>query len=179
MTDVPLSLAVISTITPVIAGALPLGVGWLRDARREKRAAADRLRAEQSQLAEKKSEQCVRLLRMARDFRVLVQITYDATGTKLDEHAEQIRQSAADIASQADNVEFMMPETEKEALSLAVAAGRLAAPIADRKNRTYGSSLISPDFTEFDRCLDDFKQAARAAAALNVSGTPAIGLGDP
>jgi hypothetical protein len=62
MADVPLSLAVISTITPVVAGALPLTIGWIRDAGRDKRAAAERLRAEQSQLARKKRGQCVKLL---------------------------------------------------------------------------------------------------------------------
>lgn len=183
MADVPLSLAVVSTITPVIAGALPLAVGWFRAAGRDRRAAAERLRAAQSQLAEKKQVECVKLLGMARDFRVLVENTYDATGARLDAHAEEVRQSAADIASQADNVEFMIAEAEKEALSLAGAASRLAAPVADRKNRTHGSSLLSPDFAEFDRCLERFKQAARAAMALNGSGvngsgTPGMGLSE-
>ena len=175
MTDVPLSLAVISTITPVVAGALPLAVAWIRDTGRDKRAAAERLRTEQSQLARKKRAQCVKLLRMARDFRVLVQNTYDSSGIELDAHAEQVRQSAAGIANQADNVEFMIPEAENEALSLAGAARRLAAPIADKKNRTLGSSLVSPDFTEFDRCLQRFKQAARVA----LGDQPAAVLGGP
>lgn len=170
MADVPLSLAVISTITPVVAGALPLTVGWIRDAGRDKRAAAERLRAQQSQLARKKRAQCVELLRLARDFRVLVENTYDATGTELDAHAEQVRQSAADIASQADEVEFMVPGAETEALSLATAAHLLAAPVAEKKNRAHGSSLLSPDFTKFDLCLEKFKQAARAA----LSDQPAI-----
>jgi hypothetical protein len=162
MADVPLSLAVISTISTVVAGALPLIVGWIRDAGRDKRAAAERLRAEQSQRARKKRAQCVRLLRLARDFRVLVENTYDSIGPELDAHAEQVRQSAADIANQADKVEFMVPEAETEALSLADAARLLAAPVADRKNREHGSPLLSPQFMEFDRCLAEFKQAARA-----------------
>jgi len=162
MTDVPLSLAVISTITPVVAGALPLTIGWIRDAGRDKRAAAERLRAEQAQLARKKRGQCVKLLRLARDFRVLVENTYDSAGPELDAYAEQVRQSAADIASHADEVGFMVPGTEAEALSLAAAASLLAVPAADKKNTERGSSLLSPDFTEFDRCLAEFKQAARA-----------------
>ena len=163
MTDVPLSLAVISTITPVIAGALPLTVGWIRDAGREKRAEAERVRAGQAQLAWEKQTQCVKLLRLAREFRVLVENTYDSTGPDLDAHAEQVRQSAARLASQADKVEFMIAKAESEALSLANAAGRLGAPVADKKNRELGSSLLAPDFAEFDRCLVDFKRAARAA----------------
>jgi hypothetical protein len=131
MADVPLSLAVISTITPVVAGALPLAVGWIRDAGRDKRAAAELLRAEQAQLLQKKRAQCVKLLRLARDFRVLVENTHDSSGPDLDAYAEQVRQSAADIASQADEVEFMVAGAEAEALSLAAAAGLLAAPVAE------------------------------------------------
>jgi hypothetical protein len=183
MADVPLSLAVISTITPVVAGLLPLTVGWIREAGREKRAAAERLRAEQWQLARKKRAQCVKLLRLARDFRVLVENTYDSTGAELDAHAERVRQSAADIASQADDVEFMVPAAETEALSLATAARRLAAPIADKKNRAHGAPLLSPNFTEFDRCLAEFKRAARAAlgdqpAAIGRGGVDELGAAD-
>lgn len=182
MADVPLSLAVISTITPVIAGALPLTIGWIKDAGRDKRGAEERLRLEQSELARKKREQCVRLLRLTRDFRVLVENTHDSTGPGLDANAERVRQSAADIASQADDVEFLVPEAETEALSLAAAARLLGAPIADKKNRELGSSLLSPDFTEFDRALAEFKRAARAAllgspaAGANYSGAPSAGV---
>jgi hypothetical protein len=181
MADVPLSLAVISTITPVIAGMLPLTVGWIKDTGREKRAEAERLRAEQAQLARKQQAHCVKLLRLAREFRVLVENTYDSTGPELDAHAEQVRQSAARLASQADKVEFMIAEAEGEALSLANAAGRLGAPVADKKNRALGSSLLAPDFTEFDRCLVDFKRAARAALGdqptVIADGTGAVKAG--
>jgi hypothetical protein len=181
MTEVPLSLAIISTITPVIAGALPLTVGWIKDSRREKRAEAERLRSEQAKLARKKQAHCVMLLRLAREFRVLVENTYDSSGPELDAHAEQVRQSAARLASQADKVEFMIAEAEGEALSLANAAGRLGAPVADKKNRELGSSLLAPDFTEFDRCLVDFKRAARAALSeqptVITDGTDAAKVG--
>jgi len=163
MPDVPLSLAIISTVTPVVAGALPLTVGWIRDSRREKRAAMERIREERSQLAREKRLQCVSLLRLARDFRVLVENTYDSTGPELDTNAEQVRQFAADIAGRADEVEFMVSGAETEALSLAEAARLLAAPVADKKNRAHGASLLSPNFTEFDRCLAKFKRAARVA----------------
>jgi hypothetical protein len=163
MADVPLSIAIISTITPVIAGALPLTVGWIKDAGREKRAEAERLRAEQAHRARERQAHCVKLLRLAREFRVLVENTYDSSGPELDAYAEQVRQSAARLASQADKVEFMIAEAEDEALSLANAAGRLCAPVADKKNRELGSSLLAPDFAEFDQRLLDFKRAARAA----------------
>ena len=162
MADVPLSLAVISTITPVIAGAVPLTIGWIKDAGRDKRDAAERLRLEQSELARKKREQCVGLLRLTRDFRVLVANTFDSIGSELDTNAERVRQAAADIAGQADEVEFMVPGVETEALSLAAAASQLSAPIAEKKNRELGSALVPPDFGEFDLCLEKFKESARA-----------------
>lgn len=163
MTDVPLSLAIVSTVTPVISGVVPLVGAWMRDAARERRGAAERDRLEEAELARKEREQCLKLLRLSREFRVLVENTYESTGTELNANAELIRQSAAALASQADDVEFMISGAGAEALSLAVAARRLGAPIADKENRTSGLSLRSPDFTEFDRCLEDFKQAAQAA----------------
>jgi hypothetical protein len=163
MADVPLSVAIISTITPVVAGILPLTFGWFRDAAREKRAAAKRLETEQSKLALERRSQCVALLRLARDFRVLVENTFDSTGSDLDAHAEQVRQSTADIASQADEVEFMVSNAGTEALALATAARLLAAPLTDKKNREHGSALLAPDFDDFDQCLAKFKKAALGA----------------
>jgi len=163
MADVPLSLAIISTSAPVIVGILPLTVGWFRDAKREKRAEEERRRTEQAQLTRKKETHCVELLRLAREFRVLAENTCDPAGPGLDALAEQVRESAARLASQADKVEFMIDEAEIQALSLASAAGRLAARITDKENRELGSQLVVPDFTEFDGCLVDFKRAARAA----------------
>ena len=161
MTDVPLTLAVISTVTPAAVSFVPLTYGWIKEARRERLAAAERLAAERSQLVHERRAQCVKLLRLTRDFRVLVQNAHDSTGSELDAYAEQVRQSAADIAGQADEVEFMVPGAETEALELAAAAGLLVAPVADKKNREHGASLLSPDFAEFDRCLAEFKRAAR------------------
>jgi type II secretory pathway pseudopilin PulG len=164
MADVPLSLAIIGVITPAAAGLLPLTVGWIRDTAREKRAAAELRNAEQSQRALERRSQCVTLLRLARDFRVLVEVTADSTGPDLEKHAGQVRKAAADIASQSDEVEFMVPGAGTEALALAAAARLLAAPLADRRNREHGSSLLSPDFADFDRCLAEFKKAALDAA---------------
>lgn len=155
MADVPLSLAIISTVSPVVAGALPLAVGWLRDAGRDKRAAAEQAKKE-------KQSQCVDLLRLARDFRVLVQETYESAGDDLNANAAKVLRSAADLACQADKVEFLISGAENEAAALAAAVDALAVPVTDRENRKQGVSLVSPDYREFDRCLVKFKRAARA-----------------
>lgn len=173
MAEVPFSLAVLGLFAPVVAGALPLLVGWIRETGSQKRAAAERLRAEQAQLVEEKRAQCIELLRQAHDFRVLVENTCDSSGADLDARAEQVRQSAANIASLADEIEFRVPGAENEALCLATAASQLAAPVTDRESRKLHTSLDPPDFTEFDTCRKEFKRAARAA----VGGQPPVNAG--
>jgi len=170
LADVPLTLAVISTVSPVVAGAIPLVIGWIREAGHDKRAEAERLARERLRLAREKRGECVKLLRLARDFRVLVQNTYDSHGSDLAANAQQIRKSAADITDQADEVWFMVPAAESAANSLAIEAGLLAATLADIKNRVHGASLVSPDFTKFDRCLEEFRETARVALGDRPTG---------
>jgi hypothetical protein len=134
----------------------------MRDSGREQRERAERLAAEQSQLSQEMLAQCVKLLREARDFRVLVEDTHDSRGSDLATSVLQIRQFAAEITSQADQVGFMVLAVETTASSLAAEARMLAATMADSKNRELGVSL-SPDFARFDRCLAEFKAAAQAA----------------
>ncbi|HXL89811.1 MAG TPA: hypothetical protein VN969_12710 [Streptosporangiaceae bacterium] len=170
MTDVPLTLAIISTITPAVAGAIPVIVGWIRDSGHDKREQAERVDAERTRLEREKRGECVKLLRLARDFRVLVENTCDARGAELTAYAKQVRQSAADISGQADQVGFMLLAAEDAASALAAEVGRLTAVIADDGNRTLGASLLSPDFNRFDRRLATFKAAAQAA--LGYAGAP-------
>jgi hypothetical protein len=87
----------------------------------------------------------------------------DSRGADLATHAQQIRKSDADITGQADEVGFMVFATETTANSLAAEARVLAETIADAKNTGLGASLLSPNFTEFDRCLANFKAAAQGA----------------
>ena len=171
MADVPLTLAVISTVAPVVAGAIPVIVGWIRDSERDKRERAERVEAERVRLEQEKRGACVKLLRLARDFRVLVENTCDSRGSDLASYAQQIRRSAADITGQADEVGFMVFATEAAANSLAAEARILADTIADGKNRELGASLLSPNFTKFDRCLEEFKIAAQGAFGYLVAFT--------
>lgn len=175
MADVPLTVAVISTVSPVVAGALPLLIGWIREAGYEKRDRVERLAAERLRLAQEKRGECVKLLRLSRDFRVLLENTYDSRGSDLAARAQQIRQSAADITGQADEVGFMVPAAEATASALAAEACLLADTAANIKNRALGASLLSPDFTRFDKFLAEFKEAAQTAldggSALTASGT--------
>ncbi|HEY1626790.1 MAG TPA: hypothetical protein VGG16_23635 [Streptosporangiaceae bacterium] len=171
MADVPFTIAVIGIVAPVVAGGIPVIAGWIRDSGRDRRDRAERIDAERVRLEREKREACVKLLRMARDFRVLVENTCDSRGPDLATHARKVRQSAADITGQADEVGFMVFVTETAANALAAEARILAATIADSKNRELGASLLSPNFTRFDQCVDEFKVTAQGASGYLAAST--------
>jgi hypothetical protein len=181
MPDVPLTLVIIGTVSPVVAGAIPLIVWWIRDSGREQRERAERLAAEQLQLSQEMRRECVKLLRAARDFRVLVENTHDSRGSDLATNVRRIRQLAAEITGQADDVGFMVLAVETTASSLAAEARMLAATAAESKNRDPGVSL-SPDFARFDRCLAEFRAAALAAlsdrSAIIVGGAGKVAVAE-
>jgi hypothetical protein len=162
MPDDLLYVAIITACTSIISGAVPLVIGWVRDAGREKRAEVKELTREQKDAVEERRELCVDLLSLARHFRVLMENAYDSRGPVLDPNVEQVRESVADIASQADKVEFNVPNAGTAAVSLANEARKLALT-AEEKNREHGSSLVSRDFKDFDDCLEAFKVSARSA----------------
>src|ERR1700733_10747993 len=162
MPDVPLYVAIVTAGTSVVSATVPLVIAWARDAGREKRAEAKELTRAQAEVAGDRRGQCVELLSLARHFRVLMENTYDSRGPVLEPNVEQVRRSVADIASQADTVEFNVPKPGPAAGSLADAARKLALT-AEKKNREHGSSLASGDFRKFDDCLEVFKDSARSA----------------
>jgi hypothetical protein len=162
MPDVSLYVAIVTAGTSIISSAVPLVIGWARDTGREKPAEAKELRREQEKVAGDRRELCVNLLSLARHFRVLMENTYDSRGPVLDPNVERVRQSVADIASQADRVEFNVPKAGTAAVSLADEARKLALTAVE-KNREHGSLLVPGDFTKFDDCLEAFKDSARFA----------------
>ena len=162
MPDVPLYVAIVTAGTSVVSSAVPLVIAWARDSGREKRAEMKELTQKQTEVAGDRRELCVNLLSLARHFRVLMENAYDSRGPVLDPNVEQVRRSVADIATQADKVEFNVPKAGTAAVSLADEARNLSLT-AEEKNREHGSSLIPDDFTKFDDCLEAFKNSARLA----------------
>jgi hypothetical protein len=146
-------------------------VGLIRDSGRDKRDRAERDDAKRARVEQENRRACVSLLRLARDFRVLVENTCDSRGSDLAANAQQIRQAAADIRCQADEVGFVVFATETAASCLADEASMLANTIADGKNRALGASLLSPNFARFDQCLGEFKRAAQDALGYDRTGT--------
>lgn len=162
MLNVPFYVAIVTAGTSVVSSAVPLVIGWARDAGKEKRAEAKELTRQQKEGVGDRRELCVNLLSLARHFRVLVENVYVSRGPVLDSNVEHVRESVADIASQADKVEFNVPKAGTAAVSLADEARKLALT-AEEKNREHGSSLVSSDFRKFDDCLEVFKDSARSA----------------
>jgi hypothetical protein len=162
MPDVPLYVVIVTAGASVISSAVPLVIGWARDAGGEKRAEAKELMREQERFVGYRRELCVELLSLARHFRVQMENAYDSRGPVLDLSVEQVRKAVAGIASQADKVEFNVPKTGTAAVSLADEARKLALT-AEKENREHGSPLVPGDFKKFDDCLKAFKNSARSA----------------
>jgi hypothetical protein len=150
MTDISLYVAIVTAVTSVVSVSVPMLFGRAREVRREKRTEAKELRREQEKLAGEKREQCIRLLSLARQFRVLVV----SSGLERNEKVEQVRRSTAEIASQADIVEFNVPKAGTAAVELTKEAKKLASDAEQ-------SGSPKPDaLTRFDECLDAFKETA-------------------
>lgn len=183
MTDVPFAVAVIGTITTAFAGAVPVVTGWIERRGKDKREQADRreadrLRADAERLrvTQERRQECVKLLRLGRDFRVLMENAHESQGDDLTARLQEIRQAAASLTGQADEVGFMIPATETTADALAAEAGVLAATVSKKRNRAGGAALLPPNFERFDECLGEFK--ATALEALNGQLALAAGQSD-
>jgi hypothetical protein len=150
MTDISLYVAIVTAVTSVVSVSVPMLFGRAREIRREKRDEAKELRQEQEELAGEKREQCIGLLSLARQFRVLVV----SSRFERNEKVEQVRRSAAEIASQADIVEFNVPKAGTAAVELTKAAKNLAL------DAEQSGSPKSDALTRFDQLLDEFKETA-------------------
>jgi len=168
MTDV--FVALISGGLALIASAIPVVTSALKDNAKDKRDSEERAEQErqrirqedQRQLQERRKE-CATLLRMARDFRVAVENSFQARGADKAARAEDIRQGAADMSGQADEIGMLVPELNAAAEAVAAAAGDLVEIVADAKSLALGAATQRPDTAELTRRMKAFK-----AAAMNV-----------
>src|SRR5438045_4312956 len=122
MPDVPFYVAILTAGTSIVSSTVPLVIAWARDAGREKRANAKELMRKQKEVAGDRRELCVNLLGLARRFRVLMENAYDQRRSVLDPNVVtvvQVREAVAGIASQADKVEFNVPQAGPAAVALA------------------------------------------------------------
>ncbi len=140
---------------------MPLLIGWAKDEGRQKRAAVKSLTQQQVKEVGKRRDLCVELLHLARDFRVLMENAYDSRDPVQYPDIKQVRQSAADIASQADRVEFNVPGAGPSAVALANEARKLSLTV-EETNREHGASQSPIDFTALDHAIEEFKNSAQS-----------------
>jgi len=172
MTDVPFAVAVLAAAAPIVAGAIPLVVSAIQSRGKDKHDRQERLELERHQLLQDRRKDCAALLRMARNFRVEVENDYEYSGQDKAERAAAIRQHAADITGQADEVGLLLPELATAADAVADQAGLLVGIVADPQNLKLRASAQRPDTTELQRCVKEFKSAAQTAL---YDGVPAAG----
>jgi hypothetical protein len=163
MSDVPFAVAVLAGTAPIIAGAIPIITGALRDSRRDKLEHLEGLAAERLRSLQGNRADCAALLRLARDFRVLVQNDGEYHGPDKVAQLWKIRQHAADIMGQADTIGLMVPSLDVTADALARAVSQLAEAAANDEGVPLGASAGRPGLTELDDCIGRFKSAARTA----------------
>jgi hypothetical protein len=162
MTEVPFAVAVIAAAAPIVAGAIPLIVSAFRDNRKDKRERAERMELERQRLMQERRKECAALLRMARDFQVLVENNYEYHGPDKVTRLWDIRQRSADITGRADEVGLLVPSLEAGAEALADAANSLVASAADGQSLMLQASTERPDVEGLSRCIAEFRTAARA-----------------
>ncbi len=165
MSNIPFAVAVIVAAAPIIAGAIPLIVNAVRDGGRDKRDRQERVGLEREQLMQERRKECGALLRASRDFRVQIQNNYEYHGPDMISRAWDIRQRAADITGQADEIGLLIDGLSTVADSLAEEVNRLVDIVADPKSLALGSSTLPkpPDVAELGRRISAFKSAAQAA----------------
>jgi len=160
MTDLPFWALAITPIAPIVAVTIPLAIDAIRDARRDKLAYEERIARNRQQDTRALREECARLLGTAHDFRVLVENDYEYNGPKKAERGWEIRERGSDIAKQVDQIGMLAPGLAAVADALGAATALLVPTMVDDKGRQLGGSTKRPTFTDYERCLKEFKAAA-------------------
>jgi len=154
MTDVPLSVAVITASAAVLGAAIPQVSIAVQSALQ---AGRDRQERYQSDMR----RACVKLMRAVEDLRTQVANNHDYHGDEMAARLAQVREHAAAAEVQAVRIALLVPQTLAEpAQELAVAASRLAEKAAENTDLVEGVSRLRPDFGELDACVAAFKDVA-------------------
>jgi hypothetical protein len=160
MTDIPLWVPAITAVAPIIAVTIPLVINAIRDDRRDERAVEERLSRDRQRDTRKLREECAELLGAGHDFKVLVENDLEYNGPQKAERGWEIRARASALSKRADVIGMLLPGLVAAADTLSAAAARLVPSIAGDEARLLGGSTARPDFAEYDRCLNAFKEAA-------------------
>src|SRR5271165_7308197 len=99
-------VAVVTALATLIGVAMPLALSAVKD----KRDSQERAALEHQRLLQERRTECAALLGAARDFGVKIQNSYEYHGTDMTERAWDIRQRAADISGQADQIGLLIAD---------------------------------------------------------------------
>jgi hypothetical protein len=153
-------LTLMGVAIPIITSAVQGNAKDKRD--RQERAELERQRSlrEQRLLLRERRKESAMLLRMARDFRVAVEDSYESRGAERAALARRIRQRAADISGQADEIGMLVPELNAAAELVAEAARDLVAIVTDEQSMSLGAPTQRPDTGVLARRAGEFKSGA-------------------
>jgi len=163
MPDVPFAVAVLAAAAPIVAGAIPLIVSAIQGRGKDKRDRQERAQLDRRRSLEERRKDCAVLLQTARDFRVAVDNYFEYSGVDKLARAWDIRQRAANITGQADEIGLALPQLATPADAVADAANLLVGIVADPQTLALRASTQRPDTTGLERCIKEFKSAAQAA----------------
>ena len=155
-------VAVITALATLMGVAMPLAIAAIQGSEKDKRDRRERVELERQRLLQERRKECAALLRAARDFGVAVQNNYEYNGPDKTGRAWDIRQRAADITGQADEVGLLVADLSIVADALADEVNRLVGIAADPQSLALGSSTQPSDVAELDRRIRAFKSAAQA-----------------
>jgi hypothetical protein len=158
-------VAIITALATLIGVAMPLAISAIQGNEKDKRDHQERIELERQRLRQERRKECAALLRAARDFGVKVQNSYEYHGTDKTERAWDIRQRAANITGQADEISLLINGLAAAADALAGEVNRLVGVVADPLSLVLGASTqpLPPDTGKLDRRIQEFKSAAQAA----------------
>jgi hypothetical protein len=163
MTDVSLSVAMITAAAGVAGGSIPSITNAIRDGRQAKR-------DQRNRQTEAERQVCLDLLAAASELRARVANAAACHGDELDARLAQIRDLEATIHVHAASIAFLAPENlAKPADRVADAASRLVKSAEGKVAKTAKEMVERPDFQELDDSVKDFQDSAvkstRARAA--------------
>lgn len=170
MTDVALSVAVVTAATGIVAASLPQAAGIISEGLRSRR---DRRERD----ARDMREACLDLLSSVGDLRVgLGGAARGAHGEEMSVRLAEINAAAATVQRHALSVaQLAPPRLGDDAQVLADEAARLATAAVASTDKVAHEMVRPPDFTGLDQAAAAF----RAAAVAQARGGPPRARHDP
>jgi hypothetical protein len=156
MTDVALSVAVITAATGIVAASLPQAVGVISEGRRDRRARRERE-------ARDLREACLDILGAVGDLHARLSSAQQVHGEEMNARLAEINAGVAAVQRYAVGVALLAPTRLGDyAQALSAAAADLATAAAASTDPVAQQMVRPPDFSELDQAAAAFRAAAVA-----------------